>query len=311
MIAFGSAISDSESYNRYARPGIELAAEADSPVFAFAAVGHISRTYNLMMDKAAELDGLEALVLAHPHAEITDPALCERVRQVFRDPDVAIAGPSGARDVQSIAWWDGKVSSAPVTHRYTHHGGGELTAFEWADPDPPGVEVEVLDGYLLVLSPWTVHNVRFDEALALGHGFDYDFCTRVRAAGGKLVTADLRLTRHHGLELFRDPDLWIEKHIQVAERWTGDASEQDWAARARRAEAEREAARAITYGNALVEDARLLRLQRQLDAALGSKSWKLTQPLRSANRLVKALRGRRPTDLVQRPADLVLGDLGL
>ena len=106
MIAFGSAISDSESYNRYARPGIELAAEADSPVFAFAAVGHISRTYNLMMDKAAELDGLEALVLAHPHAQITDPALCERVRHVFRDPDVAIAGPSGARDVQSIAWWD-------------------------------------------------------------------------------------------------------------------------------------------------------------------------------------------------------------
>lgn len=294
MIAFGSPISDTESYTRYARRGIELAAEADSPVFAFAAVGHISRTYNLMLDKAAEVEGLEALVLAHPHAEITDPAFCEQVRRVLRDPDVAVAGPSGARDVRTIAWWEGQVSSAPVTLRYTHHGGGELPAFDWAQPAPPGQEVEVLDGYLLVLSPWTVRNVRFDESLALGHGFDYDFCRRVRAAGGKLVTADLRITRHQGLELFGDPDLWVEKHIQVADRWVGDGAQEDWPARARRAEAEREAARAITYGNALVADARLLTLERELDAALGSRSWRLTAPLRAANRVVKALRGRRP-----------------
>ena len=92
MIAFGSPISDTESYTRYARRGIELVAEADSPVFAFAAVGHISRTYNLMLDKAAEVEGLEALVLAHPHAEITDPAFCEQVRRVLRDPAVAVGG---------------------------------------------------------------------------------------------------------------------------------------------------------------------------------------------------------------------------
>ena len=50
---------------------------------------------------------------------------------------------------------------------------------------PPPAEVDTLDGQLLVLSPWAVRNVRFDESLLLGHGYDLDFCLQVRAAGRK------------------------------------------------------------------------------------------------------------------------------
>ena len=104
----------------------------------------------------------------------------------------------------------------------------------------------------MVLSPWAVRTVRFDEALRVGYGFDTDFCRQVRAAGRKVVTADLRAIFHHALELVEDLDLWIEGHQQVAEKWEDERSTRHaWKARARRAEAEREAARAVAHGRRL------------------------------------------------------------
>ena len=57
----------------------------------------------------------------------------------------------------------GTVVSAPVIHHYEEHGGGELPAFSWTQREPPPAEVEAVDGQLLVLSPWVVRNLRFDE----------------------------------------------------------------------------------------------------------------------------------------------------
>ena len=88
-------------------------------------------------------------------------------------------------------------------------------------PDAHIGEVDTVDGFLLVLSPWAVRNVRFDESLVLGHGFDLDYCLQVRAAGRKVVTADLRVVHHHSLELVSDLDLWVEAHMRVAEKWDG------------------------------------------------------------------------------------------
>ena len=53
MIAFGVSITDPEPYLEYAKPGIELAAEHDSEVFAFSAVGTVGRSNNLLLDAAA------------------------------------------------------------------------------------------------------------------------------------------------------------------------------------------------------------------------------------------------------------------
>ena len=59
-------------------------------------------------------------------------------------------------------------------------------------------EVDTLDGFLLVISPWVVHNIRFDESLGmLLHGYDFDFCLQVRDAGRKVVTSDFRAVHHH------------------------------------------------------------------------------------------------------------------
>ena len=290
MIAFGSSISGGEAYRRYAEPGIRLAAEPDSEVFAFAAVEPIARTYNLLLEAAAAREDLEALALVHPHTEIVDPQFCAKVRTALADPEVGVVGCAGARRVHSIAWWEGDVVRANVRQRYEEYGGGEIESVSWAQRQPPPGEVQALDGQLLVLSPWAVRNVRFDETLLLGHGFDLDFSLQVRAAGRKLMVADLHVSHHRSLELISDLEVWIEAHIRMAEKWSGTlddvpADDAGWKRRARRAEARREAARAIAMSESLKLDARVLELEQEFKQKTGTTSWRLTAPLRALNQL--------------------------
>jgi hypothetical protein len=304
MIAFGTSITSPDAYRRFAEPGIELAREPDSVVFPFAAAGSIFRSYNLLLEKAAELEDLEALVLVHQDAEITDSDLCRKVRDALSDPEVGVVGCVGAIGVRSIAWWEGSVTWASFIHRYGEHGGGDLPAFSWkADEMPPYAqtgEVDTVDGFLMALSPWVVRNIRFDESLGQLHGYDFDFCLQVRAAGKKVVTTDFRAIHNHSLELVSNHDTWVEAHMRIAEKWegrmgVGDGGD-DWKLRARRAEAESEAGRAAAVSTQLQADARELELQRALDATTGSLSWRITEPLRKANRLRKWLAGGRRRD---------------
>ncbi|MQA76420.1 MAG: hypothetical protein GEU88_19195, partial [Solirubrobacterales bacterium] len=249
MIAFGSAVTAPDTYESYAAPGIRLAAEPDSEVMAHAADGSLFRNYNLLLDRAAEFDDLEALVIVHQDTEIVDPQFCAKVREALADPQVGLAGCVGAIGVRSIAWWEGSVTWASFTHRYpeSEFGGGEFPGFAWVDEDKPPYarvgEVDSVDGFLMVLAPWTVREVRFDESLGKIHGYDFDFCLQVREAGRKVVTADLRVVHHHSLTLIGDPDVWVEGHMRVAEKWDGRMPNVgsvggDWKQRARRAEAE-------------------------------------------------------------------------
>jgi Glycosyltransferase like family len=293
LIAFAVSVTEGEAYRRYAEPGIERAKEADSEVYVFAEVGQALRTYNLLLDTAAKHEDLEALVLVHPHTEIREPGFCGRVREALADPSVAVVGAIGAKGVRTIAWWEGEISAGPVIQAYHEFGGGEVIPYSWKERVPAGAEVDVVGGMLMILSPWAVRNVRFDERLALGHGYDFDYCTQVRAAGRKVRTADLAITHHQSLELVEDPLCWIEAHRAVAEKWEGrrpgaeagheEPTEAEWKRRARRAEAERELARAIAYGSELTLDARVSAVGRELERTEGSLSWRLTEPLRRVN----------------------------
>jgi hypothetical protein len=287
MIAFGSAIVDPEAYRRFAEPGIRRVAEPDSVVLPFHAVGTLSRGYNVVLDAAARLEGLEALVLVDPRVELTDPGFCGAVRTALADPEVGVAGVAGASGVRTIAWWDGEVSCGPLRHRYHEHGGGELDAYGWTRPRPAGADVDMVAGFLLALSPWALESIRFDERLPGGQGYDVDFGRRVRAAGKRVRTAPFAAVHHRALDIVpvRDEAIFVEGHIHAA---LADAPPEDdpgWKARARRAEAEREAARTLAYSNELRSDAEVLGLQRELDAMTASRWWRTTAPLRAVNRL--------------------------
>jgi len=300
MIVFASSITDPELYEQTAERGISLAAEPGSEVMAHAAAGSLFRSYNLIMDMVAQRDDLEALVLLHQDAEITDPDFCIKLRQALSDPEVGVVGCVGAIGVRSIAWWEGSVTWASFVHRYRELGGGELPAFSWNGDKLPAYartgEVDTVDGFVLGLSPWTVRNIRFDETLGSQiHGYDFDFCLQVRTAGRKVVTADFKVVHHHSLDLISNPDTWIAAHMRVAEKWDGRMPNVgvvagSWKERARRAEAEAAAARAQVAAKQMQSDARATQLQRDLEEVTESVSWRLTAPLRRLNALRRRLR---------------------
>jgi len=301
MIAFGSAITRPEVFKTCARPGIRRAAEPDSAIFELASTGTIFESYNALLDRAAGHADLEALVLVHQDAEIVDSDFCAKVREALADPDVGIVGCVGAVGVRSIAWWEGSVTLASFIHRYDEHGGGDLPAFSWSWEDAPPYarlgEVDTLDGFLLVLSPWAVRTLRFDESLGQLHGYDLDFCLQVRAAGRKAVTADVRAIHNHALEPFSDPESWIEAHVRIAEKWHGRIpgigdGPGTWRERALRAEAERDAARIVGRSAELQAQARAQRLQHAIAETEESLSWRITTPFRRLARLGLSRRGR-------------------
>ncbi|MCB0829361.1 MAG: hypothetical protein KDB64_00430, partial [Solirubrobacterales bacterium] len=70
MIAIGSAITEEDVFDAYAGPGIERIREPDTRLLIYPSAGTIFRSYNVLLDKAKEIEGLEALVLIHQDAEI-------------------------------------------------------------------------------------------------------------------------------------------------------------------------------------------------------------------------------------------------
>jgi Glycosyltransferase like family len=304
MIVFGSSVTKPQVYRDCAERGIKLAGEPDTLVMPRTAEGSIFRNYNALMDEAAELDGLEALVLLHQDSEISDPQFCPKLRTALADPEVGVVGCVGSIGVRTIAWWEGSVTWASFIHRYTELGGGDFPSLTWNEADKPPYarlgEVDTVDGFVLGLSPWVVRNIRFDESLGqLLHGYDFDFCLQVRDAGRKVVTADFKVIHNHSLELASDLGHWAEAHMAVAEKWDGrmpgvGTGGGSWKQRARRGEAEAAVTRAVAFSTQMKIDARASQHQRALSVMTDSVAWRLTAPLRRLTAFQ-----RRRADLTQ------------
>ena len=301
MIAFGSSVTAPHAYERCARRGFHLAREPDSKLIAQPAAGSIYRSYNLILDQAAACDDLEALVLAHQDVEIVDPYFCQKVRGALSHPEVGVVGCVGAIGVRSIAWWEGAVTWASFVHRYPELGGGEFPSLTWNSDDLPPYarkgEADTVDGLLMVLSPWVVRNLRFDESLGLAlHGYDFDLCLQVRAAGRKVMTENLMVIHHHSLSLVDDPEPYVEAHVKLADKWEGrfpnrGAAAGDWRLRTRRAEADAAATRTQARSWQLRIDARVKQHDRALRDIADSTSLRVTAPLRRLGAIRRQVKG--------------------
>jgi hypothetical protein len=302
MIAFGCSVTSPGVYERFAGRGIRLAAEPDSAVYVNAAAGSVARSYNLMLDRAVALADLEAVVLLHQDAEIADRDFCRKLRAAFADPAVAVAGCVGSVGAPTMAWWEGSVTWDQFARCYPELGGSDLPGLSWnGETLPQGAplgEVDTLDGFMLALSPWAARNLRFDESLDIVHGFDFDLCLQARAAGRKVLAADLHVEHHHPLDLVTDPEAWCEAHMRVAEKWDGRLRRAapgavGWKQRARRAEAEAGVARLAGASKLLQAAALADQQESELETVFDTASWRITEPLRRLNAIRRRTLRRR------------------
>jgi hypothetical protein len=207
MIGFGVCVGNQATFERYAAPSFERVREHDSVLVTTTADGSIHSAYNGLLDRFAARDDLEALVLLHEDVELTDPGFCARVRALLgSDEQIAVLGTVGARGVHSLAWWQGEVVGHVVEPR------GEAGTLG------SGGEVEALDGMLLVLSPWAVRNVRFDEGYRGFHAYDVDYCFSVRAAGRKAFATALGVV-HHTKGGVGDTIAWNVAAARARKKW--------------------------------------------------------------------------------------------
>ena len=123
---------------------------------------------------------------------------------------------------------------------------------------------------------------------------------QARAAGKKVVTADLRVIHHHSLVLITGVDSWMEAHIKLAEKWHDHlpVTSLDWRRRARLAEAELAAIRLGAGAGEMIWEHRMAELERELQQYQDSLSWRITRPLRWVARL---LRGGKPKPVREKP----------
>ena len=218
MIAFGVAISDQAAFERLALPGIERAAEPDSALLTRRGLP-IHRAYNELLDEAAALPGLEALALLHQDYELTDASLPARVRRLFRDPCVGLAGSLGARNAVLHLW----LASREL------YGGVAAPGIERRFSEGPR-EVDGLDGALLVLAPWVVRGLRFGELEPGGfHGYDVEISMRVRAHGGTILCEDMPHFHHRPRAERDDYEAQRRAAVALARRWDPRLRPREWA----------------------------------------------------------------------------------
>jgi GT2 family glycosyltransferase len=217
MIAFGCAVTDREMFERVALPGIERLREPDSLLLTRCGYDEIHRAYNEMMDEAVSHPDLEALILLHQDLELLDDSLLERVRPQLERPGVGVIGCFGGRNVPFQYWslTEEKFGSAMVPAFEEHYSSGPH-------------EVEVVDGVLLALNPWVARTIRFSEAASKDfHGYDVDFCMRVRAAGGRVVCDDVPYL-HHMEHPWADADQLRRAGYALARMWDPALRPPEW-----------------------------------------------------------------------------------
>ena len=202
MIGYGSVVGSWEKFERNVRPWVNARKQG---VVALPGQPSIAVGYNLVLDWYRKRD-VEAVILLHDDVEITDPD-AEAKFLAALDDDVALVGVAGGGP--SLRWWE----HDPIGHQMTDSGPidfGQRTG-----------DVDMLEGSVLVFSPWAVENLRVDERYTdFRSGWD-DVCLTARAAGKRVVVADVD-THHHSTVGFKSPEIearFVESERIFAEKW--------------------------------------------------------------------------------------------
>ncbi len=187
VFRYGACVGSWDRINRWVAP-----AAGDAEFIGLAGQPSLATAYNRILDLfAADHDG--PVVLLHDDLQIVDPQFEAKAFEVLAEqPDVALVGVAGgvAEDA-GLAWWEGPTIGHQATDAMTLDFGQRTG------------EVAVLEGSVLVFSPWAVRHLRYDTAYQGFYSAD-TVALAARRAGKSLWVADID-THHHTPMGFRTP----------------------------------------------------------------------------------------------------------
>ncbi len=214
VIAYGTAITNEAQYQRFGRAGIERAREPGALVMVRRGLS-LQRAYNEMLDEAAGHADLEAVVIPHQDMRIEDDAFSATLRTLLADDSIALIGASGGRGGTGLAWWDG----AELAGRFGTATEDDRVVVVGRRPDRP-CDVDVIDGTLLVFSAWAARTLRFDLRFERDfHGYDSDISFQARAAGKRVVVADLWCVHDALGKIGARRGAWVRASLEFDRKW--------------------------------------------------------------------------------------------
>jgi hypothetical protein len=203
VIAYGCCVGSWDRFQRYVVPHVR------GRLIATSGHEHIAVAYNTILDAFDGRTLPDALVLLHDDLELIDPDAEMKFVSALSDADVALVGVAGTRTCTSLAWWDRDT----IGHQ---HIDSQLLDFGARTGD-----VTALEGSIIVLSPWAIQHLRFDETYLGFHGYDCDIAMQARRAGRRVVVADVD-THHHVQLGFKTPESaagWCRADQLFREKW--------------------------------------------------------------------------------------------
>lgn len=185
MICFALCVGgDGEKFRQIAEPALRETMAPEDRLWTTQGATGICSAYNDFLDRAKAEPDCEALVLLHDDVELLDPQFRAKVLAAVAEPDVAVVGVIGGSGLWNAAWWESRRWAGEAM--YTPEVVGNF-AHRHAD-------VDTVDGFLMVLSPRAVAELRFDgETLPAWHGYDVDLCLGARRRGLRVVVRPLEV----------------------------------------------------------------------------------------------------------------------
>lgn len=145
----------------------------------------ICAAYNRILQQAQDTPECDGVVLIHDDVEIGEDARSVLAAALATE-SVGVVGVAGGSDLFGGQWFTS-----------THQAGYANDSTGRHVLGPPEADVDVVDGLLLAISRAAFSDIRFDEVgLPAFHGYDTDYCLRVRDRGLRVRVAALDYTHH-------------------------------------------------------------------------------------------------------------------
>ena len=208
MIVYGVCAGPSGKFDRIAGPTIERIREQHDELVVLKKQSSIFEAYNEVLRQArVHGDDLDAVVLIHDDVEVCDVDLPDKLRRLFSDVSIGVVGVIGASGVRSLEWWE-----------YETHGLVREDRLGVIDFGAGTHDVDMVDGLFMALSPAAAHILTFDERYGGFHGYDGDLCASARAAGLRVVVADIDVA-HRTAGGYGDKAAFAAADARFQQKW--------------------------------------------------------------------------------------------